>query len=50
MASIENHGSKGWIFAGIIIFFVLFILLWVYVYGRNGDALPDTGIGGFLMQ
>jgi len=48
MASIENHGRKGWVFASILIFFILFILLWVYVYGRNGDALPDTGPIGML--
>jgi hypothetical protein len=34
--------GKGWFFGKFLIYVILFIVLVVYVYGKNWDALPPT--------
>ncbi len=40
MSHIENKGTKGWVFLGIVLFFLGFIILWWYVLSQNMNGLP----------
>ncbi|MFK7932793.1 MAG: hypothetical protein AB8G22_04745 [Saprospiraceae bacterium] len=40
---IKNAGTKGYIFAGVISFIILFVLLLIYIYQYNFKFLPVVG-------
>jgi len=35
-----NYSRKGSFFAKTIIGIILFILLWIWIYSKNGEGLP----------